>query len=93
MVLEREAGFGPREMGKMPSQDRWGQGKTPRSICLRVREDLGSWSLGCMKEKSGRVRKGFRDAQTIDLSGLVNSESLRFLDGGVKWFMEIKLSK
>lgn len=60
---------------------------------LRVREDLGSWSLGCMKEKSGRVRKGFRDAQTIDLSGLVNSESLRFLDGGVKWFMEIKLAK
>lgn len=41
------------------------------------------------KEKSGRVRKGFKDARTIDLSALVNSESLRFLDGGVKWFMEI----
>ena len=66
---------------------------TSRSTCLRVREDLGSWNLGCTKEKSGRVRKGFKDARTVDLSALVNNESLRFLDGGVKWFMEIKLAK
>ena len=70
-----------------------GSGKTSRSTCLRVKEDLGSWNLGCMKEKSGRVRKGFKEARTVDLSALVNSESLRFSDGGVKWFMEIKLAK
>ena len=94
---------GSRKRGRIWTQ-RDGKDALPREVGsgkdIKVNMSESQGGLGFLefrvhkgKEKSGRVRKGFKDARIIDLSALVNIESLRFLDGGVKWFMEIKLAK
>lgn len=74
----------PQRWGGLGLPGEVGPGKDIKADMSDSQEDLCSWGLGCMKgNKSGKVRKGRKDARKMDLNASVNSEPLRFLDGGM----------